>query len=107
MRSLFASLVSLGASIWFGSSIDTFHPDSALKALVERRLKEHSNQFVFHLQPQVKVNFKTHAELDTFTVFNADDGKVHVECSTTSACARGLYTYFLESRVAKYKVPYR
>ena len=109
MRSLFASFLSLGASIWFGSSIDILQtPPSALEALVERRLKNHSEQFVFHWGPQGKVNFKTHSELDTLTVFSREDGKVHVECSTTSACARGLYTYsYLRNTLAKLKVPYR
>lgn len=65
---------------------------AALEALVTRQLPFHSDSFVFHLAQQQKINIKTYAELDTFTLFDLD-GKVNIECSTISACARGLYTY--------------
>jgi alpha-N-acetylglucosaminidase len=70
---------------------NTRNGTAALEALVARQLPFHNNSFIFHLAQQQKINIKTHAELDTFTLFDRD-GKVHIECSTISACARGLYT---------------
>jgi len=67
---------------------------AGLDALVQRQLPFHADQFVFHIAPQVAVNVKSHTELDTFTLFDAD-GKINIECSTRVACARGLYTYVL------------
>jgi alpha-N-acetylglucosaminidase len=69
-------------------------PTDPLKALVQRQLPQHADSFVFHLGEQAQINMKTHSELDTFTIFDLGDGKVHIECSTKSACTRGLYTYF-------------
>ena len=66
---------------------------AALEALVQRQLPFHADSFVFHLDIQVQIDMKTHSALDTFTLFDGGDGKVHIECSTKSACARGLYTY--------------
>jgi hypothetical protein len=66
---------------------------TALEALVARQLPFHADSFVFHLSNQSTISAKsTDAELDTFTLFDGGDGKVHIECSTTSACSRGLYT---------------
>jgi alpha-N-acetylglucosaminidase len=67
---------------------------SALDALVQRQLPFHADSFVFHLEEEVQVNVRTHSALDTFTLFDGSDGKVNIECSTKSACSRGLYTYF-------------
>jgi hypothetical protein len=67
---------------------------AALEALVQRQLPFHADSFVFHLDTQVQIDMKTHSALDTFTLFDGGDGKVHIECSTKSACARGLYTYY-------------
>jgi len=67
---------------------------TALEALLARQLPFHADKFVFHLQYETVVNMKTSADLDTFTIFDGTgDGKVHVECSTKSACSRGVYTY--------------
>jgi hypothetical protein len=66
---------------------------TALEALVARQLPLHADSFVFYLSNQSSISAKsTDAELDTFTLFDGDDRKVHIECSTTSACSRGLYT---------------
>jgi Alpha-N-acetylglucosaminidase (NAGLU) N-terminal domain len=66
---------------------------SALEALVARQLPFHADSFVFYLSNQSSISAKsTDVELDTFTLFDGGDGKVHIECSTTSACSRGLYT---------------
>jgi hypothetical protein len=66
---------------------------AALDALVQRQLPFHTDSFVFHLDTQAEINVKTNSALDTFTLFDGSDGKVHIECSTKSACSRGLYTY--------------
>ena len=65
---------------------------AALQALVQRQLPFHADSFVFHLDTKVAIDVKTHSALDTFTLFDGVDGKVNIECSTQSACARGLYT---------------
>lgn len=65
---------------------------AALDALVRRQLPSHAGRFVFHIDPQVQVDMKTHSDLDTFTLFDGSDNNIHIECSTRSACARGLYT---------------
>lgn len=65
---------------------------AALEALIYRQLPFHTDSFVFHLAEQQAINVKTHSELDTFTLFDAN-GRINIECSTVSACARGLYTY--------------
>ena len=66
---------------------------SALEALVQRQVPFHANSFVFHMDEEVQINVRTHSALDTFTLFDGSDGTVNIECSTRSACARGLYTY--------------
>jgi hypothetical protein len=75
----------------FGAAADT--NTSSLDALVKRQLPFHADKFKFFLAPQVTVNMKTHSDLDTFTVFDAPNATIGIECSTRSACARGLYTY--------------
>lgn len=66
---------------------------SALNALVQRQLPFYADSFVFHLEEEVQVNMRTYSALDTFTLFDGSDGTVNIECSTRSACSRGLYTY--------------
>lgn len=87
-------LLSLGvlAGLFCGGSAQG--NTSALDALVLRQLPFHADSFVFHLpEEEVQVNVRTHSALDTFTLFDGSDGKVNIECSTKSACSRGLYTY--------------
>jgi alpha-N-acetylglucosaminidase len=66
--------------------------EAGIEALVQRQLPRHKHNFVFHLEPQTAIKAKTHSTLDTFTLFDAD-GKVNIQCTTISACSRGLYTY--------------
>ena len=66
---------------------------AALDALVQRQLPFHADSFVFHLDVEVQVDVKTHSALDTFTLFDGSDGKINIQCSTKSACSRGLYTH--------------
>ncbi|KAI0362277.1 alpha-N-acetylglucosaminidase [Trametes cingulata] len=55
-------------------------------ALAKRRVPKHANAFSFAL---------VDGEPDAFEISDARGG-IHVECTTVSACARGLYTYFTQ-----------
>ncbi|KAG2121605.1 glycoside hydrolase family 89 protein [Suillus clintonianus] len=69
---------------------------SGLYALVKRRMPSHSNAFIFNLSTSIS------SDVDTFKIRDAshDEGagnaKIYIECTTISACARGLYTYVTE-----------
>ena len=93
MRSKIAFLQFSCASLSLCDAAVENTSTAALEALVQRQLPFHADSFVFHLDAQVQIDMKTHSALDTFTLFDGGDGKVHIECSTKSACARGLYTY--------------
>lgn len=59
-------------------------------ALVKRQIPQHADAFTFTL-----VNASTLDEYDAFTLKDTnDEGKtgISVECTSVSACARGLYT---------------
>ncbi|KZT66721.1 glycoside hydrolase family 89 protein [Daedalea quercina L-15889] len=56
--------------------------------LVQRQIPDHANSFAFSL---------TQAYGDTFVLSDAADGNgIDIQCSTVSACARGLYTYLTQ-----------
>ncbi|KAI0363472.1 hypothetical protein BV20DRAFT_1126271 [Pilatotrama ljubarskyi] len=55
-------------------------------ALVKRRVPKHADAFSFSL---------VDGESDAFKITDAQCG-IHVQCTTVSACARGLYTYLTE-----------
>ena len=57
------------------------------------RLRQLQLPHWMHLYNDNYLPMQTHSALDTFTLFDGGDGKVHIACSTKSACARGLYTY--------------
>lgn len=59
-----------------------------IRELVQRRLPAHADSFTF-----TKIN----GDGDVYTVTDAPEkqGRVTVECTTPSACARGLYAYVL------------
>ncbi|KAG1727774.1 glycoside hydrolase family 89 protein [Suillus paluster] len=94
-------LASLKSGTFFLAAIacivsTSAHPDdvSGLYALVKRRMPGHSNAFTFNLSTTAS------SDLDTFTMRDASDGEgdtqIYIECTTISACARGLYTYVTE-----------
>ena len=61
-----------------------------LYSLIQRRIPAHSESFNFSLTPDDSV-------LDTFTLSDADTlnggtAQINVQCTSLSACARGLYT---------------
>jgi hypothetical protein len=94
MYRLVSLLVALFAFVSFGDAAG----DPALDALVQRRLSPFADKFVFDVEPQVKVNIKTYSALDTFTVSDGSNDTILVQCSSRSACARGLYTYLPRKR---------
>lgn len=54
-------------------------------ALAKRQIPKHANAFTFKL---------VEGEDDTFTISDAEHkGGIVVECTSVSACSRGLYTY--------------
>ncbi|OCH93008.1 alpha-N-acetylglucosaminidase [Obba rivulosa] len=60
-----------------------------LHALVQRRLADHAGSFTFQ---------STEGEGDSFVISDTKGkpGGITVECTTVSACARGLYTYLTD-----------
>ncbi|KAI0363473.1 alpha-N-acetylglucosaminidase [Pilatotrama ljubarskyi] len=64
-------------------------PNQDLKgiyALAKRRVPKHADKFSFTL---------VDGKMDAFQIGDAHNG-IHVECTTVSACARGLYTYLTQ-----------
>lgn len=60
-----------------------------LYSLIQRRIPAHSRSFNFILTPDDSI-------LDTFTLSDADthgqrNSQVNIQCTSISACARGLY----------------
>ncbi|OBZ68450.1 Alpha-N-acetylglucosaminidase [Grifola frondosa] len=62
-----------------------------LYALAQRRLPQHADHFTFTLTGG-------NSELDSFVISDTKGkpGRITVECTTVSACARGLYTYLTQ-----------
>lgn len=62
-----------------------------LHSLIQRRIPAHNQSFNFVLTPNDSV-------LDTFTLSDADsphgqgNTQINIQCTSVSACARGLYT---------------
>ena len=59
---------------------------SGIYGIVERRMPQHVGKFTFT---------STEGDGDTFVISDTKgrSGGITVSCTTTSACARGLYTY--------------
>ncbi|KAH9914712.1 glycoside hydrolase family 89 protein [Fomitopsis serialis] len=57
-------------------------------SLVQRQIPEHADSFTFSL---------FQADGDSFAISDSTEGSgINVQCSTVSACARGLYTYLTQ-----------
>ena len=82
MRSL---LVVVLTALSAASALKT-SPTAGIQALVKRRIPKHANDFTFNL---------IEGESDSFVVSDTKGkkGGVTVQCTTLSACSRGLYTY--------------
>ncbi|EIW74305.1 glycoside hydrolase family 89 protein [Coniophora puteana RWD-64-598 SS2] len=87
-------LTALAASALVSSASNSSDPLAGIRDLVKRRISNHVNDFTFTLSTAND----TGSDLDTFTISDASDssGGIDIECSTASACARGLYTYATE-----------
>ena len=61
-----------------------------ISSLVQRQVPNHADKFTFSLiEPSSGKN-----DLDSFVLSDADEGEgIDIQCTTVSACARGLYTY--------------
>ena len=82
---MFATSKGLFALLAFGLGVSQVAADNKLQgiyALAKRRVPSHADAFSFAL---------VDGEPDTLVVSDARNG-IHVECTTVSACARGLYT---------------
>ncbi|RPD65623.1 alpha-N-acetylglucosaminidase [Lentinus tigrinus ALCF2SS1-6] len=80
LRRALLAFVSLGLVAGLADA----KPDlNGIYALAKRRVPTHAHAFSFSLAD---------GEADSFVISDAPSG-IHVECTTVSACARGLYTY--------------
>lgn len=80
----FVVFVALGAAALAASG-----GMDGLYSLIQRRIPAHSQSFNFILTPDDSI-------LDTFTLSDADphsqgNTQINIECTSISACARGLY----------------
>ncbi|GBE77354.1 Alpha-N-acetylglucosaminidase [Sparassis crispa] len=86
MRMFFLLLLaSFGVLLVDASSSDV----QGIYSLVQRLIPQHQNSFTFNL---------VEGKGDVFTISDTSgsNGAITVDCTTTSACARGLYTYVTE-----------
>ncbi|KAG9312698.1 glycoside hydrolase family 89 protein [Chiua virens] len=96
-RTLGTTLLALLSVLEATSRAIAANATDGLYALVQRRIPAHSQSFNFTLAPpEDDANV-----LDTFTLSDAAYGgqgqpQVDIQCSSVSACARGLYTYLTE-----------
>ncbi|TCD70100.1 hypothetical protein EIP91_004829 [Steccherinum ochraceum] len=84
MRGLLVLLTAVSAVLAAKPS-----PLDGVTALVKRRIPKHANNFTFQL---------VEGTPDSFTVSDSkgQKGGITVQCTTVSACSRGLYTYLTE-----------
>ena len=82
MRGLLLVLTAVSAAL----AVAKPSPTDGLTALVKRRIPKHANDFTFQLVSGTP---------DSFTVSDTKGrgGDITIQCTTVSACSRGLYTY--------------
>lgn len=83
-------LIALGTAVRALTEMTHTGSVDGLYSLIQRRIPAHSQSFNFVLAPDVSV-------LDTFTLSDADshrqgNAQINIQCTSISACARGLYT---------------
>ncbi|KIJ41515.1 glycoside hydrolase family 89 protein [Sphaerobolus stellatus SS14] len=79
------TVVSDGLSISRrGASADGL---DGVRNLVKRKIPSHADSFIFE---------KTNGTGDAFTISDIKKGAIKVQCTTISACSRGLYTYLTQ-----------
>ncbi|KAI1790749.1 alpha-N-acetylglucosaminidase [Ganoderma leucocontextum] len=76
----------LSLSLIAGAAASTVHLDG-IYALAKRRVPTHAHSFSFSLSS---------GEPDSFVISDVPLGRIHIECTTVSACARGFYTYLTQ-----------
>ena len=83
---LFAA--STSTTTWLANAATTSL--DGISSLVQRQVPNHADKFTFSLiEPSSEEN-----DLDSFVLSDADEGEgIDIQCTTVSACARGLYTY--------------
>lgn len=93
MRVLFAQVVLAAVSVVLAAKPS---PVDGINALVKRRIPQHANDFTFQLVNGIP---------DSFVVSDTKGrkGGVTVECTTLSACSRGLYTYVADQYTHTYE----
>ncbi|KIJ08773.1 glycoside hydrolase family 89 protein [Paxillus involutus ATCC 200175] len=96
MRTLAGFLLALGSAVGFVRPVLAISKElEGLYSLVQRRLPAHTNSFTFTLT-------SGNSTADTFTLSDATlshgygNSQINIECTSISACARGLYTYLTE-----------
>ncbi|EPS94751.1 alpha-N-acetylglucosaminidase [Fomitopsis schrenkii] len=73
-------LLATGASLAHAATTSL----DGIYALVQRQIPQHANSFTFSL---------IDGNDDSFVISDSSEGGISVQCTTVSACARGLYTY--------------
>ena len=85
--SMFNRAVILSAALSFGlaaaGALDSTTSLGGIYALAKRRIPSHAHAFSFSLNE---------GDNDAFVVSDTHQDGIHVECTTVSGCARGLYT---------------
>ena len=82
--------ITLGAAARAVAATQTARGVDGLYSLIQRRIPSHSESFNLSLTPNDSV-------LDTFTLSDVDsrdegNAQINIQCTSLSACARGLYT---------------
>ncbi|EMD32579.1 glycoside hydrolase family 89 protein [Gelatoporia subvermispora B] len=89
MRRILALALLVLSAVAVETAATTSATLDGLYALVKRRLPDHASSFTFRL---------TESDGDSFVISDAPATHrgITVECTTVSACARGLYTYLTD-----------
>ncbi|KAH8094672.1 alpha-N-acetylglucosaminidase [Cristinia sonorae] len=91
MRAILVALTAVSAALAATTSLKPapVSPLQGVQALVKRRIPKHANDFTFQL---------VNGTGDSFLVSDTKghSGGVTVQCTTVSACSRGLYTYLTQ-----------
>lgn len=85
---MFPQWTAVFSALSLGLAVRAVHTKAAgnldgIYALAKRRLPSHSYAFSFSL---------AQGDTDAFTISDSRTHGIHIECTTVSACARGLYT---------------
>ncbi|KAF9233215.1 glycoside hydrolase family 89 protein [Melanogaster broomeanus] len=94
MRILVGSALALASIVAFLQPVSALSEVDGLYSLVQRRVPANTNSFNFTLT-------SGNSSVDTFTLSDATshghgNPQINIECTSISACARGLYTYLTE-----------